>query len=162
MGYLTLKLVGSSHISDMFYECKNCGCRRILSSYNYCPDCGGLLSFSGDKINAILLGQDELNAFWYKCVDCGCDLVLLSFKFCPNCGKKLIGKYELQNNYHKKIGLVAKTYKLDKRLVEAFAEACRLKGVSQARQLSLLMQDFIMQAGLSFDSEPSKKFDNDD
>ncbi len=47
--------------------------------------------------------------------------------------------------YQQKIGLISKSYKLSKKLVEEFADACKEKGVSQAAQLTKLMQEFIDQ-----------------
>ena len=45
--------------------------------------------------------------------------------------------------YTKKVGIVAKTYKLKKELVDEFAEACEKAGTSQAAQLSKMMKQFI-------------------
>lgn len=45
--------------------------------------------------------------------------------------------------YHEKIGLVSKSYKLKKELVENFKIACEKKGISQSAQISKMMQDFI-------------------
>lgn len=45
--------------------------------------------------------------------------------------------------WNKKVGYVAKSYKLKKDTVEAFAEACKTAGVSQAGQLTKMMNDFI-------------------
>lgn len=45
--------------------------------------------------------------------------------------------------YTKKVGIVSKSYKLKKELVDEFAEACELAGTSQAAQLSLMMKKFI-------------------
>lgn len=45
--------------------------------------------------------------------------------------------------YEKKVGIVAKSYKLRKELVDQFKDACDKKGISQAAQLSKLMQNFI-------------------
>lgn len=45
--------------------------------------------------------------------------------------------------YAKKVGIVAKTYKLKKELVDEFADACDRAGTSQAAQLSLMMKQFI-------------------
>lgn len=42
-----------------------------------------------------------------------------------------------------KAGYVSKAYKLKKDLVEEFKMACEKKGISQAKQLSILMRDFI-------------------
>lgn len=45
--------------------------------------------------------------------------------------------------YEKKAGWISKSYKLKKEVVEAFAEACEKKGVSQAGQLTKMMNEFI-------------------
>lgn len=45
--------------------------------------------------------------------------------------------------YAKKVGIIAKSYKLKKELVDEFADACERTGTSQAAQLSLMMKQFI-------------------
>ena len=45
--------------------------------------------------------------------------------------------------YEKKAGWMSKSYKLRRDVVEAFAQACEEKGVSQAGQLTKMMQEFI-------------------
>lgn len=45
--------------------------------------------------------------------------------------------------YEKKVGIIAKSYKLKKELVDEFADACERTGTSQAAQLSLMMKQFI-------------------
>lgn len=45
--------------------------------------------------------------------------------------------------YAAKAGLVSKSYKLKKKLVEEFAAACNKENVSQAAQLTKMMQEFI-------------------
>lgn len=45
--------------------------------------------------------------------------------------------------YEKKAGFMSKSYKLRKEIVEQFAEACDVAGVSQASQLSKMMKQFI-------------------
>ena len=45
--------------------------------------------------------------------------------------------------YTKKVGIVSKSYKLKKELVDEFAEACEKAGISQAAQLSKMMKQFI-------------------
>lgn len=47
--------------------------------------------------------------------------------------------------YEKKAGLVSKSYKLKREVVDQFAEACERAGVSQAAQLTKMMQEFIEQ-----------------
>ena len=49
--------------------------------------------------------------------------------------------------YEKKAGFVSKSYKLKRTLVDQFADACELAGVSQAAQLTNMMQGFIDQQG---------------
>ncbi len=45
--------------------------------------------------------------------------------------------------YQEKVGLVSKSYKIKKELVDDFAKACEIRGISQAKQLSLMMEEFI-------------------
>ena len=45
--------------------------------------------------------------------------------------------------YQNKVGLVSKSYKLKKDLVEQFAKACEIAGISQAGQISKMMIEFI-------------------
>lgn len=45
--------------------------------------------------------------------------------------------------YQQKVGLISKSYKLKRELVEEFAKACDKQGISQAAQLTLMMQEFI-------------------
>lgn len=45
--------------------------------------------------------------------------------------------------YQEKVGLISKSYKLKKELVDQFAESCEAAGVSQSAQLSKMMEDFI-------------------
>lgn len=52
-------------------------------------------------------------------------------------------KYESQKKWQEKNGLIPKTYKLNKTLVEEFKEICDKTGVSQAGKLSELMEKFI-------------------
>lgn len=46
-------------------------------------------------------------------------------------------------NYQKKIGLIAKSFKIKKELADEFKEACEKAGVGQAATISRLMQEFI-------------------
>lgn len=55
----------------------------------------------------------------------------------PNSQTKASAKYQ------EKVGLISKSYKLKRELVERFAESCRAVGVSQSAQLSKMMEDFI-------------------
>lgn len=45
--------------------------------------------------------------------------------------------------YTEKVGLISKSYKLQRKLTEEFAAACDKAGVSAAGQLTKMMQDFI-------------------
>lgn len=45
--------------------------------------------------------------------------------------------------YEEKAGWVSKSYKLKREVVEQFAEACEKAGVSQAAQLTKMMNEFI-------------------
>ena len=45
--------------------------------------------------------------------------------------------------YEAKIGMISKSYKLKKEIVEQFTDACKNAGVSQSAQLTKMMQDFI-------------------
>ena len=47
--------------------------------------------------------------------------------------------------YEKKAGWVSKSYKLKREVVDQFAETCERTGVSQAAQLTKMMQEFIEQ-----------------
>lgn len=49
--------------------------------------------------------------------------------------------------YEKKAGWVAKSYKLKKEVVDAYAEACAKAGVSAAGQLTMMMKQFIEEVG---------------
>lgn len=52
-------------------------------------------------------------------------------------------KIRPQDKWNEKAGYISKSYKLKKELVEQFASSCDKTGVSQAGQLSKLMQSFI-------------------
>lgn len=45
--------------------------------------------------------------------------------------------------YEAKVGLISKSYKLKREVIELFAEACKKAGVSQASQLTKMMTEFI-------------------
>ena len=47
--------------------------------------------------------------------------------------------------YEKKAGWMSKSYKMKKEIVDDFAKACELAGVSQAGQLMKMMQGFTEQ-----------------
>nr|DAD62335.1 MAG TPA: antitoxin [Caudoviricetes sp.] len=50
--------------------------------------------------------------------------------------------------YEKKVGLISRSYKLKKSIVEAFKEACEKEGVSQASVLSAYMIEYAKAAGI--------------
>lgn len=52
-------------------------------------------------------------------------------------------KIRPQDKWNAKAGLISKSYKLKKDLVDQFTEACEKAGVSQASQLTKMMRDFI-------------------
>ena len=52
-------------------------------------------------------------------------------------------KIRPQDKRNAKAGLISKSYKLKRELVEAFADAWEMSGVSQAGQLSMMMREFI-------------------
>lgn len=54
-------------------------------------------------------------------------------------------KIRPQDAWNQRAGLMSKSYKLKKELVNEFAEACNKAGVSQAGQLSKMMREFIEQ-----------------
>ncbi|GFI44216.1 hypothetical protein IMSAGC018_01897 [Lachnospiraceae bacterium] len=55
-------------------------------------------------------------------------------------------KQTLRNQrYQDKAGWISKSYKMKREVVEAFAEACELSGVSQAGQLSRMMKEYVEQ-----------------
>ena len=47
--------------------------------------------------------------------------------------------------YQQKAGIISKSYKLKKELADRFAEACAAAGVSQAAQITKMMEEFIQQ-----------------
>jgi len=55
----------------------------------------------------------------------------------------VVNKYERQERYQKKVGLVSKTYKLNGHVVEEFAQACKDRGVALGPTLTELMIRFI-------------------
>ena len=52
-------------------------------------------------------------------------------------------KIRPQDAWNERAGLISKSYKLKKELVENFKETCDRMGVSQAGQISKMMQEFI-------------------
>lgn len=47
------------------------------------------------------------------------------------------------SRYHKKKGLISKSYKLNSEIVEMFAEACENAETTQAKELSKFMKRYI-------------------
>lgn len=47
------------------------------------------------------------------------------------------------SKYQKKVGIIAKSFKIKKELADEFAAACEKAGVSQASQISKMMREFI-------------------
>ena len=45
--------------------------------------------------------------------------------------------------YQDKVGYISKSYKLKKDIVERFAEACDKNGISQAAQITKMMEEYI-------------------
>lgn len=54
-------------------------------------------------------------------------------------------KIRPQDKWNAKAGLISKSYKLKKEVVEEFAKACEKAGVSQASAITKLMNEFIEQ-----------------
>ena len=52
-------------------------------------------------------------------------------------------KIRPQDKWNAKAGYLSKSYKLKREVVEQFAEACEKAGVSQAAQLTKMMNEFI-------------------
>lgn len=50
--------------------------------------------------------------------------------------------------YESKVGLISKSYKLKRDIVESFKEACEKEGVSQASVLSAYMVEYAKAAGI--------------
>lgn len=46
------------------------------------------------------------------------------------------------SKYQQKVGLISKSYKLKKEVVEAFADACNQRGLSQSKVLTDFMMEF--------------------
>jgi len=51
--------------------------------------------------------------------------------------------------YQKKVGLISKSYKLKKDVVDRFAEACAAAGISQSAQVTKMMEEYIEQSALT-------------
>lgn len=54
-------------------------------------------------------------------------------------------KIRPQDKWNAKAGYISKSYKLKREVVEQFAEACEKAGVSQAAQLTKMMNEFAEQ-----------------
>lgn len=52
-------------------------------------------------------------------------------------------KVRPQDRWNEKAGLISKSYKLKREVVEEFKVACDKAGVSQASQITKMMQEFI-------------------
>ena len=52
-------------------------------------------------------------------------------------------KIRPQDKWNAKVGLISKSYKLKRELVDQFAAACEKAGISQAAQLTKMMNAFI-------------------
>lgn len=52
-------------------------------------------------------------------------------------------KMRPQDRWNKKNGLVSKSYKLNKDIIDEFADACKAAGTSQKKQLESMMRNFI-------------------
>jgi len=48
-----------------------------------------------------------------------------------------------QDTWQKKVGLVSKSYKLETEVIDMFAKACEKAEISQAKQLTKMMNEFI-------------------
>lgn len=55
--------------------------------------------------------------------------------------------------YENKVGLISKSYKLKRDIVESFKEACEKNGVSQASVLSAYMVEYARAAGIETKEE---------
>lgn len=54
---------------------------------------------------------------------------------------------EASRKYQNKVGLIAKSYKLNKELVDRFAKVCEDEGIAQSAQISKMMEAFIKEHG---------------
>jgi len=55
--------------------------------------------------------------------------------------------------YQKKVGMIAKSYKIKKEVADRFAMACEKAGVSQAAKITELMEEFIREHSGADDGE---------
>ena len=51
--------------------------------------------------------------------------------------------------YHKKVGLISKSFKIKKELADEFRRACEEAGVSQASKISEFMREYINEVNVS-------------
>lgn len=65
-------------------------------------------------------------------------------------GKMEKKKQRPQDKWNEKNGLVSKTYKLQKEIADAFAEACEHAGTSKKKQLEKMMLEFIEDVNKNF------------
>ena len=56
---------------------------------------------------------------------------------------KAKSRYDAQGRWQEKVGLVSKSYKLKKELVDDFAKKCKENGESQAAAITRLMEWYI-------------------
>ena len=63
-------------------------------------------------------------------------------------------KVRPQDRWNAKAGLISKSYKLKRDLVEEFAKACKKENVSQASQLTKMMNDFLNDVNTKKQSVP--------
>ena len=59
----------------------------------------------------------------------------------------MVKKIRPQDKWNAEAGYVSKSYKLKGDIVKAFADACQKAGVSQAGQLTKMMNEFIGKTG---------------
>lgn len=54
---------------------------------------------------------------------------------------------EYNKVYRKKVGIISKSFSLDKKLCDDFKEACANAGIGQAAAITAFMKDFIEKHG---------------
>lgn len=54
-----------------------------------------------------------------------------------------VKKSRPQDKWDAKAGVIAKTYKVDKKVAEEFQAACKMSGVAMGTQLTKMMKEFI-------------------
>lgn len=55
--------------------------------------------------------------------------------------------------YEAKIGMVSKTYKVNKEIAERFKEACQSMGISQSKALTDFMREFVEEANAKLETD---------